>query len=151
MVWRLGVGCPTYPLQELAFQIPPPTRPSSREVGIRVPFFSVVYFSRGTLPTKKETVKGRYKNYEHLLRLQLAELPGLKGLAFKVHSAEVHPAEPPRLRGPSKRGVRNTTRKSWGTCGGGIRFGQEAFKEAEKNNFPSSLTPFRSRKTMGKR
>ena len=33
------------------------TRSSSREVRIRVPVFSV-YFSRGTLPTKKETVKG---------------------------------------------------------------------------------------------
>ena len=29
------------------------TRSSSREVRIRVPFFSVVYFSRGTLPPKK--------------------------------------------------------------------------------------------------
>ena len=29
------------------------TRSSSREVRIRVPFFSVGYFSRGTLPTKK--------------------------------------------------------------------------------------------------
>ena len=29
------------------------TRSSSGEVGIRVPFFSVVDFSRGTLPTKK--------------------------------------------------------------------------------------------------
>ena len=28
------------------------TRPSSREVRTRVPLFSVVYFSRGTLPTK---------------------------------------------------------------------------------------------------
>ena len=35
----------------------PSTRSSSREVRIRVPFFSVVYFSRGPLPTKKETVK----------------------------------------------------------------------------------------------
>ena len=35
-----------------------PTRSSSREVRIRVPLFAAVYFSRGTLPTKKETVKG---------------------------------------------------------------------------------------------
>ena len=32
----------------------PPTRSSSREVRIRVPFlFSVVHFSRGTLPKKR--------------------------------------------------------------------------------------------------
>ena len=30
-----------------------PSRSSSREVRIRLPFFSVVYCSRGTLPTKK--------------------------------------------------------------------------------------------------
>ena len=35
------------------------TRSSSREVRIRVPeFFAVVYFSRGTLPTKKGVKKG---------------------------------------------------------------------------------------------
>ena len=35
------------------------SRSSSRELRIRVPLFSVVYFSKGTLPPqKKETVKG---------------------------------------------------------------------------------------------
>ena len=33
---------------------------SSGEVRIRVPFFSVVYSSKGPLPTKKETVKGHH-------------------------------------------------------------------------------------------
>ena len=37
------------------------TRSSSREVRIRVSFFSVVYFGRGTLPTHtKKMVKGHY-------------------------------------------------------------------------------------------
>ena len=34
------------------------SRSSSREVRIRLSTFSVVYFRRGTLPSKKETVKG---------------------------------------------------------------------------------------------
>ena len=34
------------------------SRSSSREVRIRVPFFQDVYFSRGTLPTKKGVKKG---------------------------------------------------------------------------------------------
>ena len=52
-------------LQDLSARGPSFTRPSRFErlesVGTRFfSFFSVVYFSRGTLPTKKETVKGHY-------------------------------------------------------------------------------------------
>ena len=52
-------------------------RSSSRELRIRVPTFSVVYFSRGTLPTKKGERRALLGD---LIPFQ-ATLPGLKGPA----------------------------------------------------------------------
>ena len=49
----LGFACPS------SLHMRNTSRSSSREVGIRVPFFSVVYFGRGTLPQKKR-VEGHY-------------------------------------------------------------------------------------------
>ena len=51
--------------------IPSHPRSSSREVRIRVPFFSVVYFSRGTFPPKRNGEKG------HQLLGDLESIPGI--------------------------------------------------------------------------
>ena len=48
------------------------TRSSSREVRIRVPFFSAVYLSRGTLPQKRNGKRALLDDIEKVLGWRLA-------------------------------------------------------------------------------
>ena len=79
----LGVLVLTWPASIRSFFCRRSTRSSSREVRIRVPF-SVVYFSRGTLPIKKETIKGHLaggpSQHQHLLDANHGAHAWLQGL-----------------------------------------------------------------------